>query len=90
MRVSLHGEFMDLLHGAKEEGNFCLQLFSLRAGTLCELAEVATVARTPSGPETPCTRGHSPSVPVSLGVRLLLHLQTCPQLRSRMLGLGRE
>lgn len=36
MGVSLHGEFMDLLHGAKEEGNFCLQLFSLQAGILDE------------------------------------------------------
>ena len=60
-------------------------------GTLYKLAEVSTVARTSPGPETPCTMGHSPSAPVSLGVRLLLRLQTvlCPQLKSWILGLGR-
>ena len=34
--VTLHAEFMDLLHGAREEGPFGLRLFSTLAGILDE------------------------------------------------------
>lgn len=70
MRVTPHVEFMDLLHGAKEEGHFDLWLFSALDGVLDE----GLIPHVPSAQIAEVSTGVSTSLVLRMGAPTSLML----------------